>query len=84
MSGPNDAPDVQVATGIPDQPNLDVRFTPRLMRLVKDLAIKSDSSIEDVIVKALLNERIIVEQREQGRQFQVHDRRQGIAKVDFV
>ena len=84
MSGSNGSPEVQVTTDIPDQSNLDVRFTPRLMRLVKDLAIKSDSSIEDVIVKALLNEKVIVEQREQGRQFQVHDRRQGIAKVDFV
>ena len=75
---------MQVASDTSDQPNLNVRFTPRLMRLVKDLAIKSDSSVEDVIVKALLNERVIVEQREQGRQFQVHDRRQGTARVDFV
>ena len=84
MSGSNGSPEAWVATGTPDQPNLDVRFTPRLMSLAKDLAIKFDRSIEDVTVKALLNEKVIVERREQGRQFQMHDRRQGIARVDFV
>ena len=63
---------------------LSVNLAPDLRAMVERLAKQANLTTDEVIVRALLNQQLIAEQKMQGRSFQIKDPKAGVAGVDFV